>query len=600
MIPKRSRDFVSAIALFAAVLITLGVPAGYALIRGIDEVAMLSLRTRLNAARAGRLIYANERTWRFQAVRLAELIETTDPEAPTIRQRLIDANGRIVVEEAGIVPWPAFERRSPIVIGDRTIAVLEARTSQRPLLIETMAVVLISGLVGFGAWIAVRLLPLRALDEVMTELVEQNTRIQIATHEAELLREQKQAAAEASAAKSGFLAMMSHEIRTPMNAVLGLAGSLLDDDIPPAQREVVEAIRDSGDDLLRILNDILDFSKLDANRMTFENAPFAPGALTDGVIGILGARVAAKGLRIVTETDPRLPGGLLGDAGRIRQVLINLVSNAIKFTLSGRITVQVRRASVPPPNACVASACVEWVVSDTGIGIAPDRIGSLFNEFMQADSSITRRFGGSGLGLAISKRLVAQMNGVIEVESTPGRGTTFRVRLTLPCAEKPSEQPSRTSAVTAAFQSAVKRSGRTPRLLFAEDNPTNQFVARQLLKDSDIQVDMVGDGLEAVDAASRFAYDVICMDVRMPEMDGLAATRMIRSRGGALAAIPIIALTANAFPEDVQACFDAGMNQFLAKPVTRAALLTALMRALFASTEDTADVAKGPVPASAT
>lgn len=179
MISRRSRDFVSAIALFAAVTITVGVPAGYALIRGIDEVAMLSLRTRLNAARAARYIYANERVWRYQSVRLAELIENTDPGSPPIRQRLFDAEGRIVLEEPVVVPWPAFERRMPIIIGGQTTAILEARTSQRPLLMETAVVVLIAGAIGFGAWVAVRLLPLRALDEVMTELVEQNTRIQI-------------------------------------------------------------------------------------------------------------------------------------------------------------------------------------------------------------------------------------------------------------------------------------------------------------------------------------------------------------------------------------------------------------------------------------
>ena len=405
------------------------------------------------------------------------------------------------------------------------------------------------------------------------------------------LRERERAAAEANNAKSGFLAMMSHEIRTPMNAVLGLAGSLLDDELAPAHRMVVEAIRDSGDDLLRILNDILDFSKLDANKMTFENAPFAPTALINSIVTVLSTRADAKGLRIVAEIDPLLPAGLLGDAGRIRQVLINLVSNAIKFTPSGRITVVARCVS-----ADQASARVDWVVSDTGIGIEADRIGSLFSEFMQADSSISRRFGGTGLGLAISKRLVTQMDGTIEVESAPGHGSTFRVCLTLPVVERPPERAPRQPSVSAAYQAAVQRFGRTPRLLFAEDNPTNQFVARQLLKDVDIQIDMVSDGLEAVEAASGFAYDVICMDVQMPEMDGFEATRQIRSLGNRLAAIPIIALTANAFPEDVQACFDAGMDQFLSKPVSRADLLTALMRALFDDPGGSEKVAGIPLP----
>ncbi len=392
----------------------------------------------------------------------------------------------------------------------------------------------------------------------------------------QILTGERRAAAEANTAKSGFLAMMSHEIRTPMNAVLGLAGSLLDEDLPPEQREVVEAIRDSGDDLLRILNDILDFSKLDANKMTFESVPFEPLSQINGVTSILNSRATAKGLRIVAETDPTVPAALSGDAGRIRQILINLVSNAIKFTDSGRITITVRCVSIE-----AGSAVVEWAVSDSGIGIATDRISSLFGEFMQADNSIARRFGGTGLGLAISKRLVTQMGGTIEVESAPGQGATFRFRLTLPVAEKAWTARARQPSVVGAFKAAVVKLGHIPRVLFAEDNPTNQFVARQLLKDLDIQVDMVGDGVEAVDAASRFVYDIICMDVQMPEMDGLEATRLIRAQGGRLATIPIIALTANAFPEDIRACFAAGMNEFVSKPVNRETLVKAFMNALF-------------------
>ena len=583
MIENRSRRIISAIALIVALMVALGVPAGYVVIRGFDEVAMLSLRTRLNAARVGKYIYANERIWRYQAVRLTPLIENTDAAAKVIHQRLLMPDGTVLLEEGSLATqnpwWPLFEVRVPIEVGGQTVAVLMAITSQRPLLMETALAGLIAGLVGFGAWFAVRVLPLRALDRAMTELMEQNTRIQASIHETALLREREQAAAQANKAKSGFLAMMSHEIRTPMNAVLGLTGTLLDDDLSVSQRKVVTAIRDAGDNLLRILNDILDFSKLDASKMTLENTPFIPAVLTNSVASILGTRAAAKGLRIVVTVDPLLPGSLLGDSGRIRQVLVNLVSNAVKFTAAGQVSVEARCLAQD-----TASATIEWAVSDTGIGIEADRIGTLFNEFTQADNSISRRFGGTGLGLAISKRLIDQMGGTIIVESQLGEGTVFRVRLTLPVVEQPLEEPARQTSEVTAFTAALGQLGRTARVLFAEDNPTNQFVARELLKDLDIQVDMAGDGLEAVDAASRFAYDVICMDMQMPEMDGLAATRLIRARGGKLATIPIIALTANAFPEDVRACLDAGMNQFVAKPVSREVLLAALRRALFGET----------------
>jgi signal transduction histidine kinase/CheY-like chemotaxis protein len=383
------------------------------------------------------------------------------------------------------------------------------------------------------------------------------------------------AAQAASAAKSSFLAMMSHEIRTPMNGVLGLASTLLDDDLRPPQRKVVEAIRDSGNDLLRILNDILDFSKLDASKMTFENVPFLPVALADGVVSILGVRAKAKGLRLVVQSGPWLPPGLQGDAGRIRQVLINLVSNAIKFTASGEVVVRVDCLSHDE-----ATAAMEWTVSDTGIGIATDRIGNLFGEFVQADNSISRRFGGTGLGLAISKRLIEQMGGSIGVTSTPGQGSTFRVQLRLPIIAAPVDEIRQMPGQPAGWDAMRAALGRSPRLLFAEDNATNQFVARRMLRDLDIHLDMVGNGSEAVEAASRIAYDVIFMDMQMPEMDGVTAARVIRSRGGALATVPIIALTANALPEDRQACLDAGMNQFLTKPVTREGMLTALLLAL--------------------
>jgi signal transduction histidine kinase/DNA-binding response OmpR family regulator len=396
--------------------------------------------------------------------------------------------------------------------------------------------------------------------------------------EAALMREREQGAENESRAKSGFLAMMSHEIRTPMNGVLGLTGTLLDTSLTQDQRQTIEAIRDSGDSLLRILNDILDFSKLDSGRMELDETPFSPATLTQNPVSLLGPKAVAKGLQIIGICEDGLPDALLGDVGRIRQVLINLVSNAVKFTERGSVTIGV---SCPVRDERVAT--LEWTVTDTGIGIPADNLDRLFQVFSQADASITRRFGGSGLGLAISKRLIEQMGGTITVESQPGRGSTFTITLTLPVAGPLVEGVKPPVDVVNAFTRRIQELGRSPRILFAEDNPTNQFVARQLLRGYDVEIDVVGDGVEAVNGASRFDYDVICMDMRMPEMDGLTATRAIRARGGRLATVPIVALTANAFPEDMAACFAAGMTGFVAKPVRKETLLAALLTALGAA-----------------
>jgi len=384
----------------------------------------------------------------------------------------------------------------------------------------------------------------------------------------------------ANQTKSIFLATMSHEIRTPMNGVLGLVGTLLDGQLTDEQRRIATSIRDSGDTLLRILNDILDLSKLEAEKMTFEDVAFSPVTLTHGIISILGPRARAKGLIITVSCDHGLPEALLGDAGRIRQVLMNLVSNAIKFTESGSVTLECRRRGGGTDGRVMA----QWVIRDTGVGIASDRLHLLFGDFMQADATIARRFGGTGMGLAISRRLVEQMGGAITVESTLGEGTVFRVDLPLPVTDAPQADLLPAANIPAVFEAYLATLGRPLRLLFAEDNPTNQFVAMHMLRGFDVQVDVAGSGLEAVDAACTYLYDVICMDMRMPEMDGLEATREIRARNDRLARIPIIALTANAFPEDVKACLDAGMNLFVAKPVQKEVLLSAILTALGAIT----------------
>lgn len=415
---------------------------------------------------------------------------------------------------------------------------------------------------------------LLAFEEITERRRAETERLE-AMAEAEQARGRELVAQASNRAKSSFLAVMSHEIRTPMNAVLGLASTLMEDNLTDEQRATIGAIHNAGDDLLTVLNDILDYSKLDAGRLDFEAASFSPRAVAAHAVSIMGARASAKCLVLRSEIDLDVPEAVVGDAGRIRQVLLNLVGNAVKFTEAGEIMIGIRVIGHQD-----GQVTLEWSVSDTGIGIPPEQIGGLFTDFTQADSSINRRFGGTGLGLAICKRIVEQMGGEIGVSSSLDHGSTFRFRLTLPRADSVMQLETEKENSSDVLRVRIASLDRPLRVLVADDNKTNQLIVGRMLKEFDVNTIMAGNGVEAIDVACRLPVDMILMDMHMPEMDGLQATVALRARGGIFADMPIIAFTANAFADDVRACRDAGMSDFLSKPVRKEKLLSAILRAL--------------------
>jgi PAS domain S-box-containing protein len=441
-------------------------------------------------------------------------------------------------------------------------------------------------------------LELRVLQRT-ADLAQANERLQVQESE---LREAKERAEQASRMKGDFLANMSHEIRTPMNAIVGMTHLALRGTQDARLLDYLQKIQQSSRHLLGIIDDILDFSKIEADKLTFEQIDFSIATLLDNFTNLISERAYAKGLQLMQDVAPDVPDLVVGDPLRVGQVLINYGNNAVKFTHQGDIQVSVSVQHLEPDHVTL-----RFAVRDTGIGLTPEQAGELFQSFHQADSSTSRRYGGTGLGLAISRKLAERMGGEVGVSSQLGEGSTFwfTVRLGRTQQPQPALKPVPHTAEGVAPGAAAAHDARATgaatgtalgRILAVDDNEVNLQIARELLRNQGFDVDVALDGQQALDLVRVQAYDLVLMDMQMPVMDGLSATRAIRQLPEGLR-LPIVAMTANAMEKDRQDCLEAGMNDFITKPMDPA-LLAAVVQSWVVSTSDqAADLGSWPVVA---
>jgi signal transduction histidine kinase/CheY-like chemotaxis protein len=548
----------TAIAALVAVVVALVPASAYFWATYEATRGALAAEAQITARLVAQIVNQNPEHWRLQETHLDSLLTMQSAEKVPELRRIVDERGQVVAHSGNAIGSWLTSYRAPIHDSGVVVAQLEISRSLQPMLWTSAAIALVSlGFALLGFW-GLRVLPLRALQRALDQAGKSKDRAFNAVRD----REKAEAAA---LMRSMFLANMSHELRTPMNGVLGMLEVTLDTPLSAEQREHLALAHQSARHLLTILNDILDFSKIDAGMLRVSAVDFDLTQLLDSVMRASRHRAHDKGIKLEQQVDSSLPSRVCADPDRLRQILINLMGNAIKFTRAGRVSLC---ANLEHEGSALY---VHLQVQDTGIGIAPAQLEHVFSAFSQADSTTTREFGGTGLGLTISRQLTELMGGRLWATSELGQGSVFHARVPVTLPQHQEEQaglPEGTGAAMASTEAAPAR--RMRHILVTDDNEINRRLAGILLTRQGHQVSYANDGKQALEAATA-DIDLILMDVEMPVMGGFEATRLLRERGCVL---PIIALTAHAIEGYREKCIDAGMNEFITKPISAKALVT--------------------------